>query len=94
MEIDRNEALELVALSVLADAQGPVGSMRLAEAFQEAGHGLSQATAGRFLRQLDLLGLTRGDGGKRGRTITKDGMARLDDLRGRVGDVGRAKVGA
>ena len=84
MEIDRNEALELVALSVLADADGPVGSMRLSEAFQEAGHGLSQATAGRFLRQLDLQGLTRGDGTKRGRTITRAGIARLDDLRGKV----------
>jgi DNA-binding FadR family transcriptional regulator len=84
METDRNEALELVALGVLAEADGPVGSMRLAEALQDAGHDLSQATAGRFLRQLDLLGLIKGDGGKRGRTITRDGIARLEELRDKM----------
>ncbi|MFT4015131.1 MAG: FCD domain-containing protein [Paracoccus sp. (in: a-proteobacteria)] len=82
MENDRNEALELISLSVLAEAEGPVGSMRLSEVFQEKGHSLSQATAGRFLRQLDLLGLTRG-GGKRGRTITRDGLDRLAELHSR-----------
>ncbi|PWK59996.1 FCD domain-containing protein [Aminobacter sp. AP02] len=84
MEIERNEALELIALGVLADADGPVGSMRLAEVFKETGHDLSQATAGRFLRQLDLLGLTKGDGGKRGRTITREGVARLEELKDKV----------
>lgn len=84
MEARRNEALELITLSMLAEAGQPVGSMRLAEAFQQAGHDLAQATAGRFLRQLDLLGLTEGEGGKRGRTITRKGLLRLDELRTRI----------
>lgn len=84
METERNEALELVALGVLAEADGPVGSMRLAEALKEAGHDLSQATAGRFLRQLDLLGFLKGNGDKRGRTITPDGIARLEELRDKM----------
>lgn len=84
METDRNEALELVALGVLAEADGPVGSMRLAEALRDAGHDLSQATAGRFLRQLDLHGFIRGNGGKSGRTITREGIARLEELRDKM----------
>lgn len=84
MQAGKNEALELITLSMLAQSERPVGSMRLAEAFQEAGHDLAQATAGRFLRQLDLLGLTDGEGGKRGRVITAKGLARLDELRAKV----------
>lgn len=84
MEAGRNEALQLIALSTLAEAGQPVGSMRLAEAFQQAGHDLAQATAGRFLRQMDVLGLTDGEGGKRGRVITEKGLARLEELRGKM----------
>ncbi len=84
MEDRRNEALEFITLSALAEAGQPVGSMRLAEAFQQAGHDLAQATAGRFLRQMDRQGLTDGEGGKRGRVITEKGLARLEELRGRM----------
>lgn len=84
MEAGRNEALEYITLSMLAEAQEPVGSMRLSEAFQQAGYDLAQATAGRFLQQLDALGLTAGDGGKRGRVITKRGLARFEELRVRA----------
>lgn len=81
MEMARDEALELLALELLVASDGPVGAMRLAETFQKAGHDLAQATAGRFLRQLDLKGFTRADGGKRGRTVTEPGVQRLRELR-------------
>lgn len=81
MEIGRNEALQLIALEILAEAGEPVGSMRLSEAFQQAGYDLAQATAGRFLQHTDMLGLTAGEGGKRGRVITGKGLVRLEELR-------------
>jgi GntR family transcriptional repressor for pyruvate dehydrogenase complex len=81
METQRDEELELLALELLAASDGPVGAMRLAETFQKGGHDLAQATAGRFLRQLDIKGYTRGDGGKRGRLVTETGVQRMHELR-------------
>lgn len=76
----KDNALELIALKLLAEADGPVGSMRLAEAFQAGGFPLAQATAGRFLYQLDQRGFTRVQNGKRGRVVTKQGLERLREL--------------
>lgn len=84
IEVDRDETLELVALDLLTRTDGPVGAVRLAEAFQEAGHDLAQATAGRFLRSLDIKGYTQADGGKRGRSVTDQGVRRLEELRSRA----------
>jgi GntR family transcriptional regulator, transcriptional repressor for pyruvate dehydrogenase complex len=73
-------SMELTALTLLAAASQPVGSARLAEALRQAGLAVAEATAGRYLRQLDARGLTRSLGAKRGRTITDAGRARLADL--------------
>lgn len=81
MEVERNEELEFLALSFLAAAQGPVGSTKLTEVFQQAGHDLALATSGRFLRQLELQGYTRSKGAKLGRIITDTGRERLEQLR-------------
>lgn len=71
---------ELVALSLLDGAAAPVGAFRLVEAFKEHGIGMSEATAGRFLRQMDEQGYTE-TLTKRGRILTSCGYQRLDELR-------------
>jgi DNA-binding FadR family transcriptional regulator len=72
--------LELVALALLAELDEPVGSVRLAEAFVDAGIPVAEATAGRYLRRLDRAGLTR-PVSTRGRVITDSGRQRLAELR-------------
>lgn len=73
--------IEFVALGLLAEADEPVGSARLAEGLRQAGIAVAEATAGRFLRQLDERGLTASLGAKRGRVITEAGRGRLAELR-------------
>lgn len=77
------EDVELIALEFLCDSDGPVGSLRLAEALREHGVGVAEATAGRYLYALQRAGLTTAAGPKRGRTITTKGRRRLTDLRRR-----------
>lgn len=81
MDSDKNLSMELVALTLLADSDRPVGSQRLAQACAAAGIDVAEATAGRFLRQLDQRGLTEVQGGKRGRLMTPQGFARLQELK-------------
>jgi DNA-binding GntR family transcriptional regulator len=76
-----SSAMELTALALLAGTSEPVGSARLAEAFRQAGISVAEATAGRYLRQLDERGLTRALGAKLGRVITDAGRERLEELR-------------
>jgi DNA-binding FadR family transcriptional regulator len=78
-----NDSLEMefVALAVLDGTDEAVGSARLADAFRQAGIGVAEATAGRYLRQLDERGLTRALGTKLGRVITEAGRERLAELR-------------
>lgn len=73
-------AMELTALALLGGASEPIGSARLAEAFRQAGIAVAEATAGRYLRQLDGRGLTRAAGAKLGRVITDAGRERLEEL--------------
>ena len=73
--------LELTALTLLAEADEPIGSARLAEALRQAGIPVAEATAGRYLRQLDERGLTRALPAKLGRVITEAGRQRLRELR-------------
>ena len=73
-------ALERITLTLLADSAEPVGSARLAEACRRAGLTIAEATAGRYLRQLDQRGLTHTTGARRGRLITDAGRARLAEL--------------
>lgn len=76
-----NLEMELAALGLLDSATEPVGSARLAEALRQAGIVVAEATAGRYLRQLDERGLTRALGVKLGRVITPAGRERLAELR-------------
>lgn len=73
------ERMQLIALRVLADSGGPSGALSLAAAFRNAGIDVAEATAGRYLRQLDELGHTRSLG-KRGRVLTRQGEDRLAEL--------------
>ncbi len=73
--------LELTALTLLAEADEPIGSARLAEALRQAGIPVAEATAGRYLRELDERGLTRALPAKLGRVITAAGRERLRELR-------------
>lgn len=71
---------ELVALRLLHDSSKPVGAVRLMQAWRAAGLSGAEATAGRFLRQLDDQGLTELNGTTRGRTLTNAGRERLQTL--------------
>jgi len=72
--------MEFVALTVLEAAERPVGSATLAAALGEAGIGVAEATAGRFLRTLDERGLTMTPGVKQGRVLTAEGRRRLEEI--------------
>lgn len=73
--------MELVALETLAEAEEPIGSARLMDAFRRAGIAVAEATAGRYLRQLDERGHTRSINTTKGRVITAAGEGRLRELR-------------
>lgn len=73
------EGTELTVLDLLATAEGPIGSPRVVERLASAGIDLAEATAGRFLRQLDRRGLTTRVA-KRGRVLTEAGWVRLREL--------------
>ena len=77
---DAGVRTQLAALATLAAAGGPVGASTLMAALRAEGMELAEATAGRYLRQLDEAGLTRSLG-KRGRVLTPAGRRRLNDLR-------------
>lgn len=74
------DRMQLIALEVLAESAGPSGALSLASAFRNAGIDVAEATAGRYLRQLDELGFTHSLG-KRGRILTEEGEKRLSDLK-------------
>jgi DNA-binding FadR family transcriptional regulator len=72
---------ELLALAALADGDGPIGASGMTRRFRVAGYSVSEATMGRFLRQLDELGLTQSFNTTKGRLITDEGRRRLGELR-------------
>lgn len=72
-------ATEYNALKELSQNVGPVGCWRVRAALQAAGIQMSEATAGRLLRQLDGKGYTRPVGSK-GRLLTERGRRRLAEL--------------
>lgn len=76
----RNDTLTLIALSTLAESDGPTGARRLAEIFTRNGYETAEATAGRFLHKLDEAGLSSSIG-KQGRTLTEAGKLRLNEMR-------------
>jgi len=73
------ENQEFLILQTLAQADHPLGSGLLKELLTSQGHELSEATAGRLLRELDHKGYTE-KLGFRGRRITVAGRARLEEL--------------
>jgi len=73
--------MEILALTLIGESERPVGSSRLAEAFNESGIRVAEATAGRFLRSLDQQGLTVIPRPKSGRVVTELGQQRLEELR-------------
>lgn len=72
--------LELLVLTVLDIADSPVGSGAVCDWLRQQGASISEATAGRFLRELDRKGLTE-RAGFQGRKLTPEGHARLSELR-------------
>lgn len=80
MTVSEIAELEYLVLSVLDQAAEPVGSGAVCEWLRQHGHELSEATAGRFLRELDFRGLTE-RAGFRGRQLTAEGQNRLAELR-------------
>ncbi|MFK0006654.1 FCD domain-containing protein [Paenarthrobacter sp. NPDC090520] len=77
-----NIEMEILALTLIRESERPVGSSRLAEALNESGIHLAEATAGRFLRSLDKQGFTVIPRPKQGRVVTELGQRRLEELKG------------
>ncbi|HWI52019.1 MAG TPA: winged-helix domain-containing protein, partial [Symbiobacteriaceae bacterium] len=71
-----DQELEYQVLGHLAAADGPVGSGVICDWLRHTGNDISEATVGRFLRELDLAGYTERFG-FRGRTLTEKGRTRL-----------------
>lgn len=78
--MERKQTQELVALQLIANESTPVGAARLEHEWRSHGIEKGEATAGRFLRQLDLAGFTCLQNRTRGRTLTPLGEDRLQDL--------------
>jgi DNA-binding FadR family transcriptional regulator len=72
--------MEMVTLALIESEQQPVGAARLAEAWRDAGLPGAEATAGRFLRELDGRGLTRLHRTTKGRVLTDQGKESLQRL--------------
>ena len=71
--------MEVIALSLLEQSDEPTGARRLAEIYRREKIDLAEATAGRYLRSLDEIGLTQPIG-VRGRVLTDAGRRRLREL--------------
>jgi GntR family transcriptional regulator, transcriptional repressor for pyruvate dehydrogenase complex len=79
-EIHNDTSVEYLSLELLADEVHPVGSPRLAVHLNLRGVPVSEATAGRILRNLDQRGWTQALS-KRGRVLTSAGRERFEELR-------------
>lgn len=71
--------LEYVALKAIGESPQPLGSWGLRDELARAGIALSEATAGRLLRDMDKRGFTERRG-FRGRVLTPRGQERLQTL--------------
>ena len=71
--------IEFQILQAVAASRRPLGSWGLKDVLTQAGTPVSEATAGRLLRELDQRGLTERQG-FRGRRLTAAGQARLQAL--------------
>jgi GntR family transcriptional repressor for pyruvate dehydrogenase complex len=75
--------LEVIALSAIAQSTDPIGARRLSQIFRSHNVQVAEATGGRFLRSLDVSGLTL-KSRKLGRVLTERGRQRLEDLQSRM----------
>lgn len=79
-DVSDEAELEYLVLSYLDQIDGPVGSGAICDWLRQEGNDISEATVGRFLRELDIRNYTERTG-FRGRTLTEKGQARLAKLR-------------
>lgn len=77
---NHGDQMALITLTLLAESGQPVGARRLGEVLRGNGVDVAEATAGRYLSELDELGWTRSRG-KQGRTLTTAGRNQLVQLR-------------
>lgn len=77
---NQGDRMARLTLGLLAESDQPVGARRLGEVLRESGMAIAEATAGRYLNELDEAGWTRARG-RRGRTLTAAGRDRLVQLR-------------
>ena len=75
---DKIEEKRLLILRVLRDAQGPLGSSKIAERLQAMGHEVSERTVRFHLLEMDRAGLTK-NLGRGGRIITERGLAAIEN---------------
>lgn len=75
------QELEYAVLEAIGESPRPLGSWGLRDRLARAGISISEATAGRILRQTDRDGLTERRG-FRGRVLTERGRQRLEALAG------------
>ncbi len=66
-------------LKIIENSDYPIGSGIISEQLKRYGFDISEATVGRTLRELDLQGYTE-KVGFRGRTLTRKGQNKLNDL--------------
>lgn len=78
--LDPHEEQLYQALKAISEARGAAGCGSLASALRSAGVQVSEATAGRILRELDQRGLTEKAGFK-GRILTENGKRYFRELR-------------
>jgi GntR family L-lactate dehydrogenase operon transcriptional regulator len=78
-QIERSDEAEYIALRELQTNPAPVGCWRIKAVLHEAGIEMSEATAGRLLKEFDSRGLTSVVGAK-GRILTEEGERRADNL--------------
>jgi GntR family L-lactate dehydrogenase operon transcriptional regulator len=77
---NRRQRIEFAVLDVLAKTPRWTGASSLRQHLRVSGIEVGEATVGRVLSDLDMLGCTR-KAGKLGRTVTKKGLAHLEALR-------------
>lgn len=77
--LSEREQLERDLLAIIRDSSQPMGCGNLRQMLAGRGHTISEATVGRFLRDLDNLNYTD-KAGFQGRLLSAKGLARLTEL--------------
>jgi repressor of nif and glnA expression len=77
---EKTEKKRLAILRILQEAAGPVGSSKVTERLQAAGHDISERTVRFYLNSMDSEGLTK-NLGRKGRLITERGQEEVASAR-------------